>query len=185
MNIHEAVHDIRKRLKKLRALARLVRDEMGEENYKSINIYYRDLGRELSDFRDLTAHMETIETLRDRYGNYLYVNFFNSVIKEIEKERDEMEKQLKADNFFSDYLVSQLEYAQKDLTKWPVSSNEINVILPGVERVYRRGKNALNNAYKDPTKENFHEWRKRVKYLWYQTIIASGNMAEFFRYYGR
>ena len=73
--------------------------------------------RKLSDFRDLTAHIETIETLRDRYGNYLYVNFFNSVIKEIEKERDTMEKQLKADNFFSDYLVSQLEYAQKELDK--------------------------------------------------------------------
>ena len=51
MNIHEAVHDIRKRLKKLRALARLVRDEMGEENYKSINIYYRDLGKEIVRFQ--------------------------------------------------------------------------------------------------------------------------------------
>ncbi|GAA4325593.1 CHAD domain-containing protein [Pontixanthobacter gangjinensis] len=180
LNIHEAVHDIRKRLKKLRALARIVRDEMGEENYKHINIYFRDLGRELSDFRDLTAHLETIELLRERYGQFLYVNFFKPVSSQLEKERDAMEKELKKKNFFSEHLVEKLEYAQKDLVKWPVSSNDIQIILPSIERVYGRGKKALETAYANPSKENFHEWRKRVKYLWYQTLLLQETWPQFF-----
>lgn len=180
MGIHEAVHDIRKRLKKLRALARLVRDEMSEENYKSINIFFRDLGRELSDFRDLTANIESIELLRNRYGDHLYVNFFNSIIKKIEAERNQMEEKLKAEKFFSVYLVKQLKYARKDLVKWPVNSNEISIILPSLERVYKRGKLALTNAYDQQDKESFHEWRKRVKYLWYQTLLLQDTWPQFF-----
>ena len=180
LNIHEAVHDIRKRLKKLRALARLVRDEMGEENYKTINIYFRDLGRELSDFRDLTAHIETVNILRERYGQHLYVNFFNSITKKIEAERNEMEKTLKAQDFFSEHLTKKLNHAKNDLIKWPVDSNDINIILPSIKRVYTRGKKALQNAYNSPSKENFHEWRKRVKYLWYQTLLLQETWPEFF-----
>ena len=180
MGIHEATHDIRKRLKKLRALARIVRDEMGEKNYKDLNIYFRDLGRELSDLRDLTAHIETVEILKERYGNYLYVNFFSGIIKQIEKERDELEKKLRESNFFSKHLVQKLKYAQSELAKWPVNSNDIQIILPSIERVYKRGKEALAKSYKNPTKENFHEWRKRVKYLWYQTLLLQETWPQFF-----
>lgn len=180
MGIHEAVHDIRKRLKKLRALARLVRDEMGEENYKSINIFFRDLGRDLSDFRDLTAHIETIEILRERYGDHIYVNTFDSLIKKIETERSQMEKELNAKDFFSKYLVQELKHAKKNMVKWPVDSNDISIILPSMERVYKRGKKALKESYEDEKKENFHEWRKRVKYLWYQTLLLQDTWPQFF-----
>lgn len=180
LGIHEAVHDIRKRLKKLRALARMVRDEMGENNYKEINIFFRDLGRELSDFRDLTAHLETTNLLQERYGHFLYVNFFRTITSQIENEREVMEAQLKERNFFSEHLVAKLEYAKKDLVKWPVTSNDIQVILPSIERVYKRGRKALKKSYKDPTKENFHEWRKRVKYLWYQTLLLQETWPQFF-----
>lgn len=180
LNVHEAIHDIRKRLKKLRALSRLVRDELGQENYKSINIYFRDLGKEISDFRDLTAHLETIEMLQERFGKHLYVNFFRTFTSQIEEERKEMEEKLRSQNFFSDHLVNKLEKAKEELTSWPVDSNNINIILPSIERVYTRGQKALHKAYKDPEKEIFHEWRKRVKYLWYQTLLLQDTWPKFF-----
>lgn len=170
MDIHEAVHDIRKRLKKLRALARLLRDEMGEENYKSINIYFRDLGQELSPIRDLTAHMETMEAIRARYGKYVYVRFFNNINRELEKERDKMEAALRKEKFF-DHIRKKLEKARNELVDWPVNANDILVILPSIKRVYKRGRKALKNSSKNPGKEIFHEWRKRVKYLWYQVLL--------------
>lgn len=170
MDIHEAVHDIRKRLKKLRALARLFRDEMGEKNYKSVNIYFRDLGQELSPIRDLTAHMETIEAIRSRYGNYIYVRFFNSINRKLEKERDKMEAGLRKDKFF-DHIRKKIKKARKEMIDWPVNSNDILVILPSIKRVYKRGRKALENSSKNPGKEIFHEWRKRVKYLWYQILL--------------
>ena len=178
--IHEAVHDIRKRLKKLRALARLVRDEMGEKKYKKINIYFRDLGRELAPIRDLTAHMETVDMLKERYGDHVYVKFFNSIKEELEKERNTVTEELQEKEFFSQYLVEKLEKAREKLEDWPVKSSDIAVILPGLKRVYERGANAMEEAYADPDAATFHEWRKRAKYLWHQSELLQEIWPEMF-----
>ncbi|NJK27804.1 MAG: CHAD domain-containing protein [Coleofasciculaceae cyanobacterium SM2_3_26] len=45
----EAIHDARKRLKKLRALLRLVRDRLGQDAYERENLCFRDAARKLSD----------------------------------------------------------------------------------------------------------------------------------------
>ncbi|MDT0686152.1 CHAD domain-containing protein [Autumnicola psychrophila] len=169
--INEAVHDIRKRLKKLRALARLVRDEMGEKQYKKINIYFRDLGRELAPIRDLTANMETVDNLKERYGDHIYVKFFDSIKQELEKERDKVTEELQEKDFFSEYLVEKLETAKERLEDWPVKSTDIAVILPSLKRVYERGADALEEAYANPNAATFHEWRKRAEYLWHHSEL--------------
>ncbi len=38
----------------------------------------------------------------------------------------------------------------------------------GLEATYRRGRRGFRRAQKKATNERMHEWRKRVKYLWYQ-----------------
>ncbi|HMQ52833.1 MAG TPA: CHAD domain-containing protein, partial [Anaerolineae bacterium] len=47
-----------------------------------------------------------------------------------------------------------------------------------LKRVYKRGYRALTQAYDNPTPENFHEWRKRVKYLWYHIRILENVWAD-------
>src|SRR6201999_1445400 len=47
-----AIHGARKDLKKLRAVLRLVREELGEKAYRTQNRRFRDAGRLLSDTRD-------------------------------------------------------------------------------------------------------------------------------------
>lgn len=180
MEIHQAVHDIRKRFKKIRALARLVRDEMGEAEYKKVNIFYRDLGKELSEIRDLTAHLETVENLRELYGDHLYANFFNSLLKEIEKKRDNLEEELRSKNFFSDHLEKKLRLASQKMVTWPVEENDLKVILPSIKRVYKRGYKAILKCEKSPSAANYHEWRKRVKYLWYQLRLLEDLWPNFF-----
>ncbi|MDT0676067.1 CHAD domain-containing protein [Autumnicola musiva] len=179
-NIHEGIHEIRKSLKKIRALARLFRDELGEKKYKKINIFFRDVGHELAPLRDLTAHMETIEMIKARYGNHIYVNFFNSILQELEKEREELEENLKEKNFFSEYLVEQFETARENFTEWPVKSADLTIVLPSIKRTYERGRNALEEAYADPNANNFHEWRKRAKYLWHQIQLLENLWPKFF-----
>ena len=44
----EAVHDARKRFKKLRALLKLVRDEVPRKTYRRENTWFRDTARPLS-----------------------------------------------------------------------------------------------------------------------------------------
>ena len=57
----EAVHDARKRLKKLRGLIRLVRPEF--KDYKPKNADLRDTARLLSPLRDRTSLVETYDRI--------------------------------------------------------------------------------------------------------------------------
>jgi len=51
-----------------------------------------------------------------------------------------------------------------------------SAVAPGVECSYRSGRKALVTIRRDPADESFHEWRKRVKDLWYQ-VRCCGHMA--------
>src|ERR1700690_4419144 len=59
----EAVHEARKCLKKVRAALRLVRDELGGPAYRRENFALRDAARPLTEVRDATMLVETLERL--------------------------------------------------------------------------------------------------------------------------
>ena len=59
----DAVHGARKDMKKLRALLRLVRGEIGEKVYRHEMATFRDAGRELSGVRDADVMLATLESL--------------------------------------------------------------------------------------------------------------------------
>jgi CHAD domain-containing protein len=46
-----------------------------------------------------------------------------------------------------------------------------SVLQSSIKRVYKRGYKGFNRAMEQPNSENLHEWRKRVKYLWYHLRI--------------
>lgn len=48
---------------------------------------------------------------------------------------------------------------------------DFSAFYDGLKRVYKRGYKGFKHAYNKPKPENFHEWRKRVKYLWYNMRI--------------
>jgi CHAD domain-containing protein len=56
---------------------------------------------------------------------------------------------------------------RKSVDSWSFSKAGWKLVGPGVERTYRRGRNRFRDVRRDPTPENIHEWRKRVKDLWY------------------
>src|SRR5690349_10123617 len=60
----ETIHGVRKRIKKIRALFRLVRSELKTEVFKQENTRYRNIGHQLSHLRDATVMIKTLEKLR-------------------------------------------------------------------------------------------------------------------------
>ena len=59
---HEAVHQVRKRFKKIRGLIRLVRPAF-EKTYQRENAMFRDAGREISAVRDAQSLIEAFDRL--------------------------------------------------------------------------------------------------------------------------
>lgn len=169
---HETIHELRKTFKELRAIFRLVRDEMGEESFKKENIFYRDLGRQISEIRDHTAVIETTEQLREQYAQGFDSELFAPPIAYQLQERQKLEDAY-VNNDVPGYLRSQLGNKLKEHRSWTVSVNAFEQIAPSLKRVYKRGQQSLRVAMASQATEDLHEWRKRVKYLRYQIDTLS------------
>lgn len=60
-----------------------------------------------------------------------------------------------------------------------------STIEPGLERVYRQGRAAMELALVDPTDEHLHEWRKRVKDHWYHVRLLRNVWPKVMDAYGK
>src|SRR5215469_8691472 len=66
--IDAAIHDSRVCFKKIRAVLRLVREEIGDRDFRAENARYRDAGRRLSAVRDSAVAIDTFDRLTDNTG---------------------------------------------------------------------------------------------------------------------
>jgi CHAD domain-containing protein len=165
-----AVHEARKDLKKTRSILRLVRDPLGEDVYRRENDRLRDAGRELSGTRDATVKADTLEALRERYGDEIPdgAKDLGATLEEeqraLSSSDDDRESELQAAARRASGLIAE---SRKEVDDWSFSKSGFKLIATGLERSYRRGHKRFADVRSDPTSENVHEWRKRVKDLWY------------------
>lgn len=167
----EAVHDARKRFKKIRAVLRLVRDEIGAEIYHAENVCFRDAGRRLAEVRDSYVSVETVDDLTARFSGQLTPNVFSKIRTQLMDRHQEIVNQLLDQENRLEEVASTIETAGRRVADWPVHQDDFSAICGGLRRVYKRGRNRMAEAYAEPVSQNFHEWRKRSKYLWYHLRI--------------
>lgn len=169
--IDGAVHEARKDLKKLRALARLVRGASRKATYRRVNGMARDAARELSGIRDLTALRETTAALRERFAPEHGPELFDDVDAALERARqglssDQVEARVRA-------ALERIDVLEHEVVpSWRIEGRFARAIESGLVRTYRRGAAALRRAAAEATTENLHEWRKRVKYHRYHLRLA-------------
>ena len=159
----EAVHDARKRCKKIRGLLRLVRPGLGA-TYSQENAAFRDLARTLSDLRDAAAVRETVTRLTERDG----VNATDRrVLSGLQRRLAQLHMQARSEVDglgLAGQAIQAFEAARSRLDDWELSGDPIKAIRKGLARTSRRARKAWKTCRKDPTPENLHEWRKRAKY---------------------
>jgi CHAD domain-containing protein len=165
-----AVHEARKDLKKTRAVLRLVRDRIGEETYRLENTRFRDMGRSLSGPRDTEAKIETLDALAERYGDELPQSF-GALREGLEQERkaliaaqSENDSEIRG---LAARAAREIAAGRAAIEEWRFTKAGWKLLAPGLERSYKRGRDRFRGALADPSPENVHEWRKRVKDLWY------------------
>ena len=64
-----------------------------------------------------------------------------------------------------------IEAGRARVVSWPLERESWGLVGPGIERAYRRGRKRMRRTADEPSPANVHEWRKRVKDLWYQLRI--------------
>jgi CHAD domain-containing protein len=168
-DVHESIHETRKSLKKVRAVLRLMRGELGKM-YKTENTRFRDAGRKLSDLRDAEARIETLDQMRDVFGDALKPERFGALRADLVRHRETTFGSVDVDQRIAEAL-EMIRVGRNQVETWPLKRSSFKAIRPGLTRIYRQGRDAFALAYAEPTVEHFHDWRKRVKDHWYHVRL--------------
>jgi CHAD domain-containing protein len=164
-----AVHDCRKRAKKLRGLLRLVRPALGKA-YGQANESFRDAGRELSGLRDAQAALATFDGLIVASPDRLPEGGVGAVRAGIAALAEEAARagdgRLRAECAADLFRAGRRHVARAEL-----NAEGWAAVGPGVEMTYRAGRRALADARRDTEPTVMHEWRKRAKDAWYHTRL--------------
>ena len=169
-NRDKVIHDTRVTFKKLRALLRLTRVKNNAETFRHEDAYFRDAGRRLSRVRDTTAMIEALDKLTERYVDQLEPDAFAELRKPFIRTR---RKQQADKNEALMEAVRILESARSRVADWPIDDEGFSSLRDGLKRIYKKGCTCMAQVQAEPSVENFHAWRKRVKDLWYQVRLLS------------
>ena len=168
--IEEAVHEVRKRCKETRGLARLVRPALGDE-FRRLNHTVRDAANELSSMRDAHALLGTFDDLRETTGKGEHQRL-DRVRASQAASADAATRAISTGDPRIKKAHRLLSGARGQVDGWELPDG-FAPLSNGLARTYRRGHRAMKKARRDPTDDRMHEWRKAVKNLWYQIRLLS------------
>lgn len=176
-NFHAAVHGARKSIKRVRSLLSAVRDELGSQAYGYEDGFLRDTARLLSEARSAVAVTEAATLIRDLYGEFLAPGTLDQTIQGLERRRDVVTLTTMEDPHLIGQVVHNLERAHARYRSLPTDPDVdygirirdlYEAIDPGLGSTYDEGRRRMVTAYRSPSDEHFHGWRKRVKRLRHQ-----------------
>jgi CHAD domain-containing protein len=172
----DAVHDARKALKRLRALARLLRGELGTERYRVENDALRDTGRRLSGARDAEVLVDTLQDVIDDELDGAATAGVAALRAELVVERQIARERLLGDAGTAEAAVDALRAVRGRAAHWMRPEAGFDAVAPGLDRIYRQGRRRGRRAQSRPTAESLHDWRKRVKDLRHAAeVLAPAN----------
>jgi CHAD domain-containing protein len=166
----EAVHRVRMEIKKLRAILRLVRKAGGESLHVRQTELLRNAADALGPVRD--AHV-TIKALRDLITHFKG-QFPPQPFKQVKRELQARCHQATVDfakQSSSKLVTKNLRTALREFRGLRLHPSGWDALYPGLSWSYKRGRCCKAACLKRPSPETLHEWRKRVKDLWYQVRL--------------
>lgn len=171
-DLEAAVHDCRKRAKKLRGLIRLVRPALGAA-YRQANESFRGAARELSGLRDAQAAVATFDTLVAASPDLLPNGGVGGVraglaaLAESATQADD--RQLRTER-----AADLFRAGRRHIARAKLDAEGWTAVGPGTEKTYRAGRRALAEARRHTDPAVMHEWRKRAKDAWYHVRLLRG-----------
>jgi CHAD domain-containing protein len=166
----EAIHCARKDIKKSRAVIRLVRTEIPKKAYSRQIRLLREAAKHLAGPRDAFIKVNTLRNLMRHFKGQLAPGALRHVRAALHSALNEETRRF-AKEKTAKTVERLLRRAAKEFDDLTVNGKGWKALSPGVKTAYSKGRCAYQTVLKDPAPENFHEWRKRAKDLWYQVSL--------------
>ncbi len=155
----EAVHEVRKALKRWRALMRLLASPLGEQA-DAMRTEARELMRALSSARDAQSTLDALVDLRKAE-----VPFSETSMETIRRRLTEIKDSAEHRSFTKDMrdrLSRYLDYATLSLERWPLKAIDFDTVADALTSTYRRARQLLPDGWPNAEAEHLHDLRRRV-----------------------
>jgi len=155
----EAVHEVRKALKRWRALLRLLGQPLGEQA-DQMRTEARELMRAIAGARDAQSALDALADLRKAD-----LPFSPTSTETIRTRLTEMRDAAEAKSFtkaMRDRLSRYFDYATLSLERWPLKAIDFDTVTDGLTATYRRARQLVPDNWPDAEAEHLHDLRRRV-----------------------
>jgi len=166
-----AIHTARKAIKRERSLVRLIRGAIPAEERRHENAALRDAAQLLSGARDADVMVATVDALSERFAGQLPERTFTEIGAALKAEDDgDADRDLATR---AAAVAAELDAVRERTPDWGLVAGEWRALDAGLVRSYERGLKGFARARRGRSPEALHDWRKRVKDLWYQSRLLA------------
>jgi CHAD domain-containing protein len=155
----EAVHEVRKALKRWRALMRLLSGPLGEQA-EQMRIEARDLMRALTSARDAQSTLDALADLRKAE-----VPFSETSMETIRGRVTAIKDAAEQTGFsqeMRDRINRYLDFASMTVGRWPLKAIAFDVVADALTSTYRRARQLVPEKWIEADAEHLHDLRRRV-----------------------
>ena len=163
----EDLHQVRLAIKRLRAILRLLRPLVSKTFFKRENTRLRFAARRLARLRDLAVARRTLEQVTDKLASHSQ----DAAVQEV---FENFLAQTPASSHYDEDRETALRLAARALVQTRHAFHALSLpdrgwktIEPGLKKLYRQNRTWMKCASSSDKDEDFHEWRKQVKYYFY------------------
>jgi CHAD domain-containing protein len=163
----EDLHQVRLAIKRLRAILRLLRPLVSKTFFKRENTRLRFAARRLARLRDLAVARRTLEQVTDKLASHSQ----DAAVQEV---FESFLAQTPGSSHYDEDRETALRLAARALVRTRHAFHALSLpdrgwktIEPGLKKLYRQNRTWMKCASSSDKDEDFHEWRKQVKYYFY------------------
>jgi len=165
------IHGARKWLKQARAVLRLTKPALGEKAWRREDRRIRRIARTLAERRDAQVLRITVKKLKDQQTNPAVHSALAKLGRNISAGAAEAAGAPRKLRKQEAKGRARLKSTRRRVKELPLGQLDWPELSRGILETYRAGAEALASAGRDRSPEELHEWRKRVKDLWYQLRV--------------
>ena len=156
-----AIHNVRKEIKKIRAMLRLVKQEILRRDYVKTTRALQKVSGRLAPSRDARVMLWELLKLTEKCS-IKFPATHEVLLKHCRRETRKFGKEK-----LPALTDRWLRKVSRRVGRLKINAKDWAMIETGLRRSLRRGRISFKLAGREPSSENFHEWRKRVKDLWH------------------
>ena len=169
--VEDAVHEARKSVKKVEALATLL-DQIGFAPPRKDVARLRKVRRTLSRVRDADAMIGAFNRLQARFAARIPEHTAAPIQSRLKREKSSVTRRARANAGSFARARKTLRQVRRGVKYWSPQAIDLSQLPCVLRASFRASRKAMMRAQTRGRASDFHAWRKRVKQLWYQLRLA-------------